>query len=61
MTRKNEKDHRNKKNPRSAEAYQEERKEQNRSRGKQVWIGGLILEGGHWDRISADLLEKTAN
>ena len=53
MTRKNEKDHRNKKNPRSAEAYQEERKEQNRSRGKQVWIGGSIKEGGHWDRTIA--------
>jgi hypothetical protein len=51
--KKNEKDHRAKKNTRSAEAYQKQREEQNRSRGKQVWVGGSIKDGGHWDRIDA--------
>jgi len=50
-TRKNAKDHRQKKNPRSAEVYQAEREKRNRNRGKQVWVGGSIKEGGYWDRV----------
>ena len=39
--------HRNKKNPKSAEAYQKARRERN-SIMKQEWVGGKIVEGGHW-------------
>ena len=58
-TRKNAKDHRQKKNPRSAEAYQAEREKRNGSRGKQVWVPKAIVrihdeeivEDGHWERV----------
>jgi hypothetical protein len=45
--------HRDRKNPRSADAFQKEREKQNRARGKQVWVGGSIKEGGHWERTTA--------
>ena len=55
MARKNEKDHRSKKNPRSAEAYQEERRKRNEARGKQ------IRGGDKWVRISADSQVRTTS
>jgi len=46
------KDHRRRKNPRSAELYSEARKKVNASRPKQRWIGGeSVAEGGHWERL----------
>jgi hypothetical protein len=45
MVRKNAKDHRSKKNPKSAEGYKEERREQNSQRAKQIWV-----EGKGWAR-----------
>jgi hypothetical protein len=51
MKRKNEKDHRARRNMGSAEFYRKQRKERNAARGKQVWVGGeTIKEGGHWER-----------
>jgi hypothetical protein len=61
MPQKSEKGHNNRKNPRSAQVYQKENQERNRSRGKQVWIGGSIKEGGHWDRINVGKQERTVN
>lgn len=61
MPKKSDKGHRNKKNPRSQEAYQKEREQRNRSRGKQVWVGGLIRDGGHWTRISVDSPARAEN
>ena len=53
MKRKNEIDHRVKKNPRSADLYQKQREAKNATRGKQIWVGGeSIKEGGHWERIT---------
>jgi len=50
MSTLDKKDHRNRKNPRSREAYQVARQERNARRGKQVWVGGSIRQGGHWTR-----------
>lgn len=58
--------HRDRKNPRSAEAYQKERHEKNAVRGKQVWVPNVvaqiqdetIVEGGHWDHIIVESLES---
>jgi len=61
MVRKNAKDHRAKKNPKSAEAYKEERRQQNAARPFQFWIGGSIAEGGHWKRTTAGRQVRTEN
>lgn len=45
------KDHRRRKNPRSAELHAEERKQRNAARGKQVWIGTTVADGGFWERV----------
>ena len=51
MKRKNEKDHRARRNMGSAEFYRKQRKERNAARDKQSWVGGdTIKEGGHWER-----------
>jgi hypothetical protein len=51
MKRKNEKDHRARRNMGSAEFYRKQRKDRNAARGKQAWVGGeTIKEGGHWER-----------
>ena len=45
------KDHRRRKNPRSAEIFAAERKARNAKRPKQRWIGGeSVAEGGYWTR-----------
>ena len=47
------KDHRHRKNPRSAELHAEERKKRNALRPRQCWVGGeTIKEGGHWERTT---------
>jgi hypothetical protein len=46
---------RDRKNPKSAEAFQREREKQNRSQGKQVW------DGAKWVRITAENLASKAN
>ena len=46
-----EKSHRDRKNPHMAEKYGALRHETNAIRGKQVWVGGSIKEGGHWERL----------
>ena len=50
MKRKNEKDHRAKKSPGSAEVWKKQKKLRNAERLKQYWIGGTTAEGGHWKR-----------
>ena len=51
MKRKNEKDHRARRNMGSAEFFRKQRKETNATRGKQTWVGGeTVKEGGHWER-----------
>lgn len=47
------KSHRERKNYRMAELHAKQRFERNASRGKQVWIGGRITDGGHWERIQS--------
>ena len=48
---KGEKRARDRKNPRSREIHDQERKARNAARGKQRWIGGeTVKEGGHWER-----------
>lgn len=45
------KDHRHRKNPRSAEIAAEQRHERNMARPAQRWVGGeSVAEGGHWSR-----------
>jgi hypothetical protein len=45
------KDHRRRKNPRSAEIFAAERKARNAKRFKQRWVGGeSAVEGGYWTR-----------
>lgn len=50
MKGKSEKGHDRRKNPKSAEAYQQQRRERNAERPFQYWIGGSVAEGGHWER-----------
>jgi hypothetical protein len=50
MKGKSEKGHDRRKNPKSAEAYKQERQERNALRPSQYWIGGTVAEGGHWER-----------
>lgn len=48
---KNKKSHREKKNPRSRDAFAKERKEHNAARPKQRWTGGeSVKNGGLWTR-----------
>lgn len=52
--KKNEKDHRQRKNGRSAELYAEYKRARNEKRPKQRWVGGeSVAEGGHWTRKAA--------
>jgi hypothetical protein len=44
----NTKDHRQRKNPKSAEAYQKEREKRNQARPKQVW------DGDKWVRTTVE-------
>ncbi len=45
------KDHRRRKNPRSADLYAEQRRAKNSTRPKQRWVGGeSVVEGGYWTR-----------
>jgi hypothetical protein len=45
------KDHRRRKNPRSADIFAAERKARNAKRPKQRWVGGeSVSEGGYWTR-----------
>jgi hypothetical protein len=60
MKRKNEKDHRARRNMGSAEFFRKQRKERNAARGKQTWIEGSLNTDangtvvgstpGHWER-----------
>jgi hypothetical protein len=43
---------RDRKNPKSAEAFQKEREKRNRSRGKQIW------DGAKWVHITAEQSAK---
>jgi hypothetical protein len=53
MKRKNEKDHRARRNMGSAEFFRKQRKERNAARGKQIWIGAAGVDhGGHWERVA---------
>jgi hypothetical protein len=55
MKGKNTIDHRSRKNPHSAEMYQERRQKKNASRPKQRWVGGeSVAEGGHWERTTVN-------
>lgn len=48
------KSHRDRKNPRSQDLYNEARKTANAARPKQHWVGGeSIIEGGYWVREAA--------
>lgn len=48
---KNTKEHRDRKNPRSRDAYEKDRRARRDSRPKQRWVGGeTVAEGGHWER-----------
>lgn len=48
------KDHRKRKNPRSADVFAEQRHEQNAKRPKQRWVGGdSVAAGGYWTRETA--------
>jgi hypothetical protein len=38
----------------SAEAWRKQKKARNAARGTQVWVGGKIIEGGHWTRMIAE-------
>ena len=53
--------HRDRKNPKSAQGYKEERRQQNAARPFQFWIGGSIAEGGHWKRTTAGRQVRTEN
>jgi hypothetical protein len=46
--------HHERKSEGSAEVWRKQKKARNAQRGKQVWVGGKIIEGGHWERISAN-------
>lgn len=58
ITNTKSKDHRNRKNPRSAELYADARKKANASRPKQIWIEsqifnqetGEFVRDAHWSR-----------
>ena len=53
-TKKDKKQHRNRKNGRGNDLYKEENRTQNEKRPKQRWVGGdSVLEGGHWIREAA--------
>jgi hypothetical protein len=48
------KDHRRRRNPRSADIFAAERKARNAKRPKQRWVGGdSVLAGGYWTREAA--------
>jgi hypothetical protein len=34
-----------------AEAWRKQKKAKNADRFKQTWVGGKVVEGGHWERI----------
>jgi hypothetical protein len=38
----------------SAETWRKQKKARNAARGVQVWVGGKIIEGGHWERQHAE-------
>jgi hypothetical protein len=44
------KSHQDRKNYRMAELHKQVRLERNQQRGKQIWVGGNIRQGGHWRR-----------
>lgn len=45
------KQHRHRKNPRSAELWRERKQAMNQARPKQRWVGGeSVVEGGYWTR-----------
>lgn len=48
------KDHRTRKNGHAAEQFAVSRKANNATRGKQIWVGGSIKQGGHWARAGVD-------
>jgi hypothetical protein len=51
--KKNEKDHRARRDMGSAEFFRKQRKERNAARGKQTWVGGeTTKEGGRWERAT---------
>jgi len=50
IKKKNTKDHFARRNMGSAEFFKKQRKERNAEKGKQRWVGGKIVDGGHWER-----------
>lgn len=50
QTSTSKKNPRERKNYRMAELYAKQRAEQNEARGRQIWVGGKISEGGYWER-----------
>ena len=56
MDKKDQKDHRDRKNPRSAELHRERKKEGNSKRPKQIWVADTMPDNdmiavvpGHWE------------
>lgn len=50
VTKMRSRDHRTRKNGHAAEQFAASRKARNAERGKQIWVGGSIKQGGHWFR-----------
>jgi hypothetical protein len=47
--KKNVKDHDARKSQGGMQKYKDANKARNADRPKQVWVGGKIVEGGHWE------------
>jgi hypothetical protein len=48
--RQKSRDHRTRKNASAAEQFKAARRATNAAKGKQIWMGGSIKEGGYWTR-----------
>ena len=51
--RQKSRDHRTRKNASAAEQFKAARRATNAAKGKQIWMGGSIKEGGYWTRGAA--------
>jgi hypothetical protein len=56
LVRQKSRDHRTRKNASAAEQFKAARHATNAAKGKQIWVGKSIKEGGHWLRISMEII-----